>query len=346
MGDLLMSSPAIGALKETFNCSITVLTSSMAAEMARHIPYIDEVLVADVPWVRSDFNERPAGYLQLVDMLAEQQFDAAVIFSVFSQNPMPAILLAFLAQIPLRLAYCRENPYQLLTDWVPDEEPYTLIRHQVERDLALVKFVGAESLTEKLSLTVPKTAYDSMWKKIEGAGCDMKRPWIIVHPGASEPKRLFPPERFIQILKRILTETDVQLVFTGTGKEKSLIEELRAHLPDRTSSAAGLFSLQEFMALIDIAPAVLSVNTGTVHIAAALQTPVAVLYAQSNPQHTPWKVPHKVFYYPIEENLKSKNEILKWVDQHAMSKSHDYPSPAAVADGIIQLLQNVPQQQP
>jgi ADP-heptose:LPS heptosyltransferase len=345
MGDLLMSSPAIRALKESFNCSITVLTSSMAAGIARHIPCIDDVLVADVPWVKSEFNERPGDYLQLVAMIAEHQFDAAVVFSVFSQNPMPAMLLAFLAEIPLRLAYCRENPYQVLTHWLPDEEPYTMIRHQVERDLALVKFVGAEGSSEKLCLTVPESAYVSMLKKIEDVGHDMQSPWMIVHPGASEPKRLFPPERFIHILKKIIAETDAQIVFTGTARERSLIEELRSGLPQQTISAAGLLSLEEFMALVDIAPVVLSVNTGTVHIAAALQTPVAVLYAQSNPQHTPWKTPHQVFCYPIPEELKSKNEILKWVDKNAINSVDAYPSPDEVANGVIKLLQNVPQQQ-
>lgn len=124
MGDLLMSSAAIQALKETFKCRITVLTSSMAGGIAKHMPCIDEVIVADVPWVKSESHERAAGYTQLVERIRRMNFDAAVVFTVFSQNPLPAVLLAYLAGIKYRLAYCRENPYDLLSHWVPDREPY------------------------------------------------------------------------------------------------------------------------------------------------------------------------------------------------------------------------------
>ena len=192
MGDLLMSSPAIFALKKTFNCKITVLTSTAGAGIAKYIPGIDQVLVADVPWMKNPQNDKPAGYLDLVKMLRRLSFDAAVVFTVFSQNPLPSVMLAFLAGIPYRLAYCRENPYDLLTHWVPDREPYSMILHQVERDLELVKTIGARSSRPKLGLKVPNEAYAHMTEKLASAGVDTKRPWIIVHPGASEPKRLFP----------------------------------------------------------------------------------------------------------------------------------------------------------
>src|SRR5207253_9187958 len=104
MGDLLMSSPAIRALKETFRCKISVLTSSMAAGIAKYIPGIDNVIVSDVPWVKSKSNEGVPGFYQLAETLRKLKFDAAVIFTVFSQNPMPVIMLAYLAGIPERLS--------------------------------------------------------------------------------------------------------------------------------------------------------------------------------------------------------------------------------------------------
>ena len=45
-----------------------------------------------------------------------------MIFTVYSQSPLPSAMICYLADIPLRLAHCRENPYHLLTDWVPDPE--------------------------------------------------------------------------------------------------------------------------------------------------------------------------------------------------------------------------------
>ncbi len=343
MGDLLMSSLAIQALKDSFKAKITVLTSSMAGGIAKHMPCIDEVIIADVPWVKSAYNEGAAGYIQLVETLRRHRFDAVVVFTVFSQNPLPAVMLGYLAGIPYRLAYCRENPYDLLTHWVPDREPYTMVQHQVERDLELVKTVGAKTKSHELCLKVPNMAYAGMSSKLKAAGVRTERPWMLVHPGASEAKRLYPPDQFKAILKKIIEKSDTQVVLTGTIKEKMLTEQLAEAIPTNAVQLAGSLSLEEFMAVIDIAPVVLSVNTGTIHIAAALCTPVVVLYALTNPQHTPWKVPHRVFPFPVNEELKSRNEVLKYVTGHVMEKCEKFPDPEEVADSVMKLMQTARQ---
>jgi ADP-heptose:LPS heptosyltransferase len=315
----------------------------MAGGIAKHIPGIDNVIIADVPWVKTKKNEGAAGYLKVVEHLRRQNFDAAVIFTVFSQNPLPAVMLAYLAGIPCRLAYCRENPYELLTHWVPDKEPYTSIAHQVSRDLALVGHVGATTKNQALGLKVPNTAYAGMMQKMKTAGVDTDKPWIIVHPGASETKRLFPLVQFNQILQKIIEQSPATLVITGTQNEKLIAHHLCTGLGDRAVSMVGSFSLEEFMALIDIAPLVLSVNTGTVHIAAALHTPVVVLYALTNPQHTPWNVPSRIFPFAIDDDLKSRNEILRYLHDHVMEKPEKLPDPEEVAQCVIKLSQSAHQ---
>src|SRR4051812_24158363 len=82
MGDLLMSSPAIAALKETYNAHITVLTSSMGEKIVPFIPVIDECIVADFPWVK---NESSIDSLhEVIKEIRNRDFDAAFIFTVFS----------------------------------------------------------------------------------------------------------------------------------------------------------------------------------------------------------------------------------------------------------------------
>lgn len=316
MGDLLMSTPAIRALKETFNCRITVLTSSMAAGIANHIPEIDFVITFDVPWVKSAHASFSNDFLRLAEVLRERNFDVAVIFTVFSQNPMPAIMLAYLANIPLRLAYCRENPYELLTDWVPDQEPYTFIKHQVERDLDLVATVGATTSNHFLSLQIPD-AWASAQKKLDKNSLNLQKPWLILHPGVSELKRQYPTKSWIALGKRLVADFGYQLLLTGSSSEKNLTDEIAQGIGTNAFSIAGLLSMDEFICLIKEAPLLLSVNTGPVHIAAATQTPIVVLYAQTNPQHTPWKTPNKVLFFEVPEALRSKNEVLKFVQNQA-----------------------------
>ncbi len=315
MGDLLMSAPAIRALKESFGSRITVLTSSMAAGIAHHIPEIDEIITFDVPWVKTHNASFSHEFLVLAEVLKARKFDAAVIFTVFSQNPLPAVMLIYLADIPNRLAYCRENLYDLLTDWVPDQEPYTLIRHQVERDLDLVKSIGATTANDFLSLEIPD-AWESAQKKLDKNSINLQKPWLVLHPGVSEKKRQYPTEKWIEIGKKLVADFGLQLLITGSASEKKLTDAIAQGIGTNAFSIAGLLNLDEFICLIKEASLLLSVNTGPVHIAAAMQTPVVVLYAQTNPQHTPWKTPSIVLYFEVPEALRSRNEVLKFVQQH------------------------------
>lgn len=338
MGDLLMSTPAIHAVKKTLGCSITVLTSTTAAGIVPFIKDIDDVITADVPWVKADTYDGPDSWNSVVEDIRRHQFDGAIIFTVFSQNPMPAILLAWLAGIPNRLAYCRENPYHVLTDWVPEQEPYRFIRHQVERDLFLVSTIGAETKNHSLVLRVPNFAYSRISQKLAEERIDTSRPWIVVHPGASERKREYPIHLFKKVIEKLTGELGLQAIITGTANEKHLADELCEHAGvAHCRSMAGKLSIEEFMALIDMASLVLSVNTGTIHIAAALNTSVVVLYARTNPQHTPWHVQHEIIMFPESEELRSRNEILRYVQNNVM-EACPMPEPEQIVDCVRKML--------
>jgi lipopolysaccharide heptosyltransferase II len=335
MGDVLMSSPAIRALKQSFGCTITLLTSSMGAGIASFIPEIDEVITYNLPWVKTSQPFDADSFFDIIQKLKSHHFDAAVIFTVFSQNPLPAAMLAYLADIPLRLAYCRENPYELLTHWVPDKEPYSYIRHQVTRDLELVEQVGAKTANDKLSLKLPPDAWYRASQKLR---LNQNMRWLVLHAPVSEQKRMYPVESWVAAGRQLIKEFDCKLLLTGTAAEKSCTEALQQLIGHNAVSIAGQLSLDEFIALIMYSPLLVSVNTGSIHIAAAVNTPVVVLYALTNPQHTPWKVPHKVLYFDVPENLKSKNEVIRHVYDYVMEKPAKDPGPDEIVAAVRQLL--------
>src|SRR4051794_32870153 len=152
LGDVLMTTPAIRALKAARpGRHVTLLTSAPGAAAARLVPEIDDVIVYDAPWLKATAprqDSRPD--LAMPDRLRQAKFDAAVVFTAYSQNPLPSAMLCYFADIPRRLAHCRENPYQLLTDWVPEPEPQTGIRHEVQRQLDLVAMVGGRTADHRL----------------------------------------------------------------------------------------------------------------------------------------------------------------------------------------------------
>jgi lipopolysaccharide heptosyltransferase II len=326
MGDLLMSSPAIRALKETLKCSITLLTSSMAMGIASYIPAVDNCIVWDVPWVKGTEPLDAKALWDICQELKQRKFDAAVIFTVFSQNPMPTAMLAAAADIPYRLAYCRENPYHLLTHWIPDEEPYQYIRHQVRRDLDLVKTIGAHTSDESIAISF-RLRRNEVMNKLSAAGVNLERPWIVLHPGASEPKREYPATLWIEAARKVILGLKHQIILTGVDKERSVAAAICEEVGREAYNLTGAFSLEELITLIQMAPLLISVNTATVHIASAVKTPVIVLYALTNPQHAPWKATGMILPFSVPEKMQSRNAVLRYVHDTYYSKRSFSVSP-------------------
>ena len=338
MGDVIMSGPAIRALKKSFGAKITLLTSSMAEGVISHMPEIDEAIIFDLPWVKTAKQPDAAIFNQVIAQVKDKQFDAAVVFTVYSQNPLPAAMLAYLAGIPRILAYCRENPYHLITDWVPDKEPYDLIKHQVKRDLDLVATVGATTMEENLYLAVDEGLWPPVAEQLVAEGLDINKPWIILHAGVSEKKREYPNQNWVAVAKALITDKGYQVLLTGSASEKALTDGLQKEIGEGSLSAGGLFGLDEFISLIKHTPLMLSVNTGTIHIAAAVGTPLVVLYAQTNPQHTPWNVPCKVLEFAVPEELRSRNEVIAHVNRSVYSTPIVMPGIDEVLNAVSEMI--------
>lgn len=334
LGDVLMTTPALRAVKESgARRRVTLLTSRAGSALDGMLPMVDETIVYEAPWMKATPPRTTADDdLKMIAELRRRRFDAAIIFTVFSQNPLPAALMCMLAEIPLRLAHCRENPYQLLTDWAPEVEPQEMIRHEVTRQLALTDAVGFAASDLRLALAPPLAARAAMRTWVRRQELVGGR-WIVCHPGASAASRRYPPELFAQALGILCGEHRLQVVFTGSVQEVALVESIRRRLPAPALSLAGALDVGHLAALIEQAPLLLTNNTGPAHIAAAVGTPVVDLYALTNPQHTPWHVPQRV----LSHDVPCKN-CFRSVCPHGGHECLTLIAPQAVAEAVVELL--------
>jgi lipopolysaccharide heptosyltransferase II len=301
LGDVLMTTPAIRAVREAApGRRVTLLASPAGAAIGRLVPEVDDVLAYAAPWMKSTAPRAGAAAdLAMARRLGAGGFDGAVIFTVYSQSPLPAALLCFLAGIPRRLAHCRENPYQLLTDWVREPEPAAMLRHEVRRQLDLVATIGARPREERLSLAVPPAARARVHRRLARLGLEPGRGWVLLHPGASAPSRRYPPELFAEVGRRLALESGHALVLSGGPGEQALVERVQQAIGVPSHALAGRLDLADLAALVEAAPLLVSNNSGPVHVAGAVGTPVVDLYALTNPQHTPWGVPHRVLSHDV-----------------------------------------------
>jgi ADP-heptose:LPS heptosyltransferase len=333
MGDLLMSAPAIRALSESFKCDITLLTSTMALEASSLLPWITEVICYDLPWIKTVNALAPDAFSDVIAAIRSRDFDGCILFNVSSQNPAPSVMVAFMAGIPLRAAYCRENLYGLLTHWLPDPEPYFEIQHQVARDLKLCSFIGANTSDQRIRISIQENAATP---KLKDFGLK-KDGFFIFHVGVSEEKRRFPEKEWIKLAKLVASKYGLPILLSGNSKERDTIANIATEIGKDAISLAGLFNLKELTACIAMARAMVSVNTGPMHLAAAAGTPVLALYAKTNPQHSPWMVPCRIIEFDVPKSLQSSNQVLRFQSEKA------YPLPAALpgAKKILEVFEDL-----
>ncbi len=351
MGDLLMTTQALRALQERFPAAeLVLLTSQTASALAPYVPVIDRWLVYDAPWVKT-YAEAPtgAGVMALAEQLQNERFDLAVIFTVYSQNPLPAALLTLMAGIPLRLGYSHENPYHLLTHWFPDPEPQKVIKQEVQRQLDLVARIGAVTTTPTLALKVDDAARQRTQALLQSLGLhqgaaagepvepsEPTEAWLLLHPGVSEERRRYHAWGFAEAGKRLSRQLGWRILVSGGPEERALAAQVAGAIGEAAVNLAGELSLAEFIALVAVAPLLITNNSGPVHIAAALGTPVVDLYATTNPQHTPWLVDHRVLYF--DTTCKACERGICTTPYHGQQR---YLQPQEIVQAALALLTEV-----
>jgi lipopolysaccharide heptosyltransferase II len=311
--DVLMTSPAIAAIRESLpGARVTLLGSPSGVALSAHLPVVDDAIEFRAPWVKhpGHVGDAELGRAEgrIIEALADRRIDAAVVFTTCTQSALPAAMLCRLAGIPLRLAHSRENPYQLLTDWVPDPDVVRSgMRHETARQLALVASVGLRTADERLRFAVGEPARRALAAALRRAGLEPQQRYFVVHPGATAASRRYPAPFFGAAADLLSRRSGRVAVFSGDRGEQGLIDEARRSMEEPSWSVGGMLDLGQVGALIAGADLLVSNNSGPVHIAAALGTPVVDVYALTNPQHTPWRVPARVLTHdvPCRHCLKS-----------------------------------------
>jgi ADP-heptose:LPS heptosyltransferase len=294
-GDIVMLGPALRAIKTSSpECQITLLASPAGAKAAPLLPWIDSVLVWRSIW--QDLGQLPfdpGRENELIQLIAEGSFDAAVIFTSFSQTPHVAGYVCYLAGIPLRAGESKEFGGGTLSTELRDTPDAA---HQVDRNLHLVHALGFTHVDPALEIAIPDASREAAARRLWDVGIRPDAPFALLHPGASAEARRYPAARFHHVAE-LLQARGWPLVVTGSERERDLIEIV---VGDNGIPVFYDLSIQEFAALVARASAVVCGNTLPLHLADATGTPVVALYSgtdlisQWRPRYTPSRVLQRV----------------------------------------------------
>lgn len=301
LGDVLLTTPALHAIKESLpHTSLTLLTSSVGAQIGHLNPDVDEVIAYEAPWIDPwcRLPHDSAREQAVIRELKAGGFDGAIIFTSFRQSALPAAYLCYLADIPLRLAASIDAPGSLLT--TRHKHPEHLI-HEVERGLDLVGAIGMHTQQTDLVLRVPTRERDGLQESLQAHGVPTERPLVMIHPGCTMPARTYPWEMYGEVADKLNEQLGATVVLTGSDGERDLVRRVQGRMRRPAVGLAGQLSFEQFCALVQQADLVITNNTGPMHVAAALKTPVVALFALTNPpeQWGPWRVPHRLLNHDV-----------------------------------------------
>lgn len=277
IGDVVMLGPALRSVKAAMPDSrITLLGSPAGVQAAPLLPWIDDVIEWRSVW--QDVGGRmafdPGREENLVALLRERQFDAALIFTSFSQTPHVPAYVCYLAGIPLRAGESKEFGGSVLSY---ELRGATDDLHQVDRNLRLVESLGFPVTDRSLEVAITEADRLAAADLFTMAGIALDQPIVLLHPGASAAARRYRTEGYTEAAK-MFVESGWQVVVTGTDREAEIVSAVVRDVQG-VIMVVGNTTLGQYAAMIEAASVVVCGNTLPLHLADAVNTPVVALYA-------------------------------------------------------------------
>lgn len=303
LGDAVMTTPALLRLRERFpDARITLLTPEKLRDLWRQHPALDE----SVSFAPSE------GPLALGRRLRKKKFDLALVLP----NSPRSALETWFAGIPRRVGYARPWRTWFLTDPVGTRPGHVPMRkrsaneiekliatpsvstarppataHHIHEYLHLVAAMGGDPRPLPPRLEISRDEGKAVWEKFGLAGhIEGKSPVIGLNPGAEYgPAKRWPVERFIAAARVIQMQTGCVWLLLGGNADAALTAQIASAIHDARFSVhdlSGKTSLRELMALLKFCRLLLTNDTGPMHLAAALGTPVVVPFGSTSPELT------------------------------------------------------------
>ncbi len=261
LGDTLWATPAIAALRKKLpKAYIALLTTPLGSEVLQGNPHIDELFIFKKPHLFSLFFLGP--------VLRKKRFGEIFIFHA-SQRILP-LFCSYLGACRIVGSEGQyKGPKTLFTSIFPAKK-----EHEIDRRLSMI------GVSEK---TVPMEIFfgDTEMKKARKI-LPQDHPIIGIHPGAKDSFKQWPIEHFISLGNALKKEKKCQIIVTGGPSEKELVKQVCAGIEGAVAMPSTL-TIQEFAAILSQFSLFITNDTGPMHLATAVQTPLIALFSPTDP---------------------------------------------------------------
>lgn len=303
VGDMVMSQSLLMRLKEDNpQCEIDVLAPDWCRPVLARMPQVNKAIAMPVGHGSLQWSVRKG----VAEQLAKNNYQHSIVLP----GSLKSALIPWMAKIPKRTGWRGEMRYGLINDMrTLDKKAFPLMVHQYIA-LAESPKSSAEQLKDILrpSLTVDQQQQQDILKQFN---ISTDQPMIAFCPGAEfGPAKRWPHYHFAE-LARMLIDQGRQVVCLGSANDSAAIDEIKALLTSEQLESfidvSGKTTLTQAIDLLAYASLVVSNDSGLMHIAAAVGSPLLALYGPTSPDFTP--------------PLSDKAEVIRLIDGYIKLRS-------------------------
>ncbi len=280
LGDLVLTTPAIKAIRMAYpDAYIAMIVRPYAYLVVKNNPYLDDVILYDKYGKHRSF----IATIRFAMDIRRIGFDRAVIFH--PTNRMH--IIAYIARIPRRIGYDNKLKF-LLTDKIKNIK-HEGIKHEKDYTLDMLKSLGIRASESELLVPVDDFCRQQVEDILARNGLKKSDKIIAIHPGASCASKIWPSERFAKLSDLLIARHNAKVIILG-GKDKRdmfCVDVLKKFMQNKAIFLNGILDIMQLAAVLQKAVVFISNDSGPVHIATAVGTPVIDIFGRAEPGLSP-----------------------------------------------------------
>lgn len=271
IGDLLHTLPALKSIRKKFpSAYVTVVVSPGLESLIQGTLVADRVQTFDKPKNKRSLK----AFINFASLIRNERYDLFIDM----QPSLRSLVLRWFSGARQVLVYRKRKMSEAGDRRI----------HAVENFLETVRPLGCEVSVDGIELPITPEAIRNSGRFLKERGVEDNRPLVALNcsVGAARPSRNWFPERFSALADRLIDDFGAQVVFVGGKEDREVVRTVLADMKNRAITAAGELSLPDSAALLARCGCLVSADTGPMHLATAVQTPVVGLFGSTDPRRT------------------------------------------------------------
>jgi heptosyltransferase-2 len=272
LGDVILSTPVLQALRSHFpHAFIAMMVQPACHDVVEGNPYLNEVILYD----KESAHHSVAATIRFARTLRQFEFDTALVLHPSNRSHW----IPWLARIPVRIGYDRKCGW-LLTHRIPHLKQEGQ-KHEAIYTLELLELFGISPATPKSFVPIHDWAKQRVDALFTESSIQPSDQLVAIHPSASCISKRWMPDRFAQVADRLITEQGIKICLVAADTDALYAHQVAQGMRRVPVNFAGRLSVAELAALLARCRLLISNDSGPVHVAAAVGTPVVDIFGRN-----------------------------------------------------------------